>query len=362
MRDVSSRTRQIIEGGQLDAWYVADLIYDGERRLQDVPVMDVSLQWDGGAQVAGSGSVTVIWSDLFGGSMIPERIGDMFSPFGAELQIDMMIGLGQVERVPMGRFVIESVPAATRQLLDRAVGGLPVNLGERIELRLKDLFHRVQRDRFPFPQSPSTVSMWQEAQLLTGFPTIRNTPDRTIPRSVTYDEDRLNALGELFALVDAWPHLTPSGQLTARPKKWGEPVDEFRHVASAPRVMDSDRTYNRVVVEGKNPDGDAVRAVAEVTDGYLRVRNSDGTRSPFGAATYFYQSDFLTTPGQCRLVADDMLPRVSRLRSVTRDVVEPLNPVREVGDVVLLEGEPTRIKSVTHDRTTTTSVVEIADE
>jgi hypothetical protein len=54
-----------------------------------------------------------------------------------------------------------------------------------------------------------------------------------------------------------------------------------------------------------------------------------------------------------------MLTRVSRLQTVTQTVTEPAMPLREVGDVVLLDGVPVRIVSVSHDATTTTSVVEV---
>lgn len=363
MRDATSRTRALVEDGKLlDGWYVADLMYDDDRRLAGVPFTKPSLNWQGDAQVSGSGSATVIWSDAFGRSMVPQRIGDVFSPFGAELQIDMMVGAGSsMERIPMGRFVIAAVPAATRQVLERAVGGLPISIGERIDLRLKDALLRVQRDKFPFPTGPATTSMWGELQSLTGLPVIRNTFDVTIPRTVAYDDDKLNALDDLLAVVDAVPHLTPTGAFTSRPKTWPAPVDEFRGVASAPHTMDSDKTYNRVVVEGKSPTGAAIYGKADVTTGYLRVANSDGTRSPFGVATYRYASEFLTTIAQCNATAAAMLPRVAKLRSVTREVVEPLNPLREVGDVVLLEGGETRILSIEHSSSTTRSIVEVAE-
>lgn len=111
MRDVSARTLDLIRSGGFSRVWVADLVYDGERRLANLGIADVSLKWSGNQFVAGSGSVTVVWADDHGTSMIPKQIGDWFSPFGAELQIDCVVGAGTFsERVPMGRFMIESVP------------------------------------------------------------------------------------------------------------------------------------------------------------------------------------------------------------------------------------------------------------
>lgn len=362
MRDASDKTLAVLSSAVRDCWYVADLVYDGQIVAQNVPLTRPRLRWDGSAQVSGSGSATVVWSDELGRSRVPEAPGDMFAPFGAELQVDAFVSAGVLvsERVPMGRFVIDSVPAATAALMTRAVGGLPISLGDRIEVSLRDLFRRTQRDRFPAPESPKSTSMWDEVQRLTGLAVERNVPDESVPLSLAYDEDRLNALDDLLAVADAVPHLTSAGAVTARPKAWPSAVDEFRGVAAAPRVLAADLVYNRVVVEGKSPTGVPLRAVAEVREGPLRVVNADGTPSPFGAATYFYQSDFLTTVTQCQTTARAMLARVSQLQSVTREVVEPLNPLREVGDVVLLGSVETRILAVEHDVSSTKSTVEVA--
>lgn len=341
--------------------WVGSLIYDNTTRLADLPLHKPSFSWDGNAQIVGSGSCEIVSQDAFGRSIVPAVIGDLFSPFGAELQVDVIVTVGDfAERIPMGRYVLDSVPSS-REVELEAPGGEPFFAESRLELSLKDYMLRVQRDKFPFPTPPSSTSMWEEAFNLTGLALVRNLPDTPVPTSVTYDEDRLQALDDLFAVQDAWPHLTPSGQLTARPKGWPAPVSEFRGVASAPRTMESERVYNRVVVEGKSPNGDVIRAIAEITEGFLRVRNSDGSRSPFGAATYRYQSDFLTTYLQCLTTAQSMLGRVSRLSSVRRTVVEKFMPLREVGDVVVLDGQLTRIIGISHDGATTTSEVEVAE-
>ncbi len=361
MRDVSDRTRDLIREGGFARTWVVDLMYDGERRLANLGVAAPSLKWAGNQFVAGSGSVTVVWADDHGTSMIPKQIGDWFSPFGAELQIDCVVGAGTFsERIPMGRFMIDSVPGAVES--EFTWQGRTIHPGEAFEVRLKDGMQRVIRDRFPFPTMSVSSSVWGEIQAITGFPLVRNVSDVAIDRAVTHDEEKDQAVSKLFDRLGAWAHLNPSGVLTARQKAWPAPVDDLTGVVSAPRTLEASRTYNRVVVEGKATNGDALYGVAEILEGFLRVRNKDGSASPFGAATYTYSSDLFTTQAQVDAYAAELLVRVSRVRGVFRDVTERFNPLREVGDVLRFEGGLVRVQDVEHTDATTQLVVEVPDD
>jgi hypothetical protein len=370
MREVSQRALDVLAGGAYDLTWVADLIYDGVPRAQNLPISDPRFSWDGTRQVQGSGSCTVAWSDVFGQSIVPREIGDIFSPFGAELQADVMLTAGGfAERIAMGRFVLDRVPDAVEYAVTHPRDGAPVVVESTVQLDLQDAFMRVKRDSFPFPSSPKSASMWDEAQRLTGLPVFRSIPDRTLPTTLTYEKDRADALESIFAAANAWPALTPQGALTAMSKDWPAPVGRIERVLDSPLEMRSETVYNRVVVEGKNPDaqGAPLIAVREITDGLLRVRNSDGSRSPFGGNTYTVALDSLTTQAQCEAYADELLPRVSRLRAVTRTVTEPLNPLREVGDVYVLvdksrrgEESVVRVRQVEHAGAVTTLNVEVA--
>lgn len=544
MRDVSQKARDLLRDGAYNVDWTADLLYEDEPRAQDLRLIAPSFKWNRGAQVQGTGQCTVLWDDVFGESIVPRDIGDLFSPFGAELQVDVMLSAGEFrERIPMGRFVLDSVPegveyaienpnpprtavysawveqrrnfmqdprftvtsnwgatagtytvssgvmdvtftaaatsnavtpnpstaawwtaflpgqsisagymvenigtvsasmrialwntlaytygptvviapgqkrlvsvenlvvpagstyaqprlhfapgspSGTRHLLvsepiaersevlgsyfdgsgssgplqrDRWLGvedasvsvvetrerswvsghAAPIVAESRVSLDLADYFMRIARDSFAFPTSPQSASMWDEAQRLTGLPVFQSIPDRVLPTNLTYEEDRLNALEKVFSPSNAWPHLTPDGALTALPKAWTAPVDRLERVLSISLEMRSENVFNRVVVEGKNPDpnGKPLIAVAEIRDGFLRTRNADGSRSPFAGNTFSYSSDFLVTQAQCQAYADELLPKVARMRSVTRRVTEPFNPLREVGDVLTLV-DPTR--------------------
>lgn len=360
MREVSTQTRMMVDEGGFDSTYVADLMYNGDRRLAGLTMAGTSLKWDASQFVAGSGQSRIIWADDFATSMIPRQLGDWFSPFGAELQIDCMIGAGVfVERVPMGRFVIEEVPDAIERSL--LFDGRLIHPGESFGVTLKDALIRVHRDELPFPMPAKSTSVWGEVQSLTGMPIVRSLPDGTVPAAIAYEGAKSTIVSQLFDVIGGWPYADPRGVLTAKPKAWGPPVDEVRGVVSAPRMMRSDQTCNRVVVEGKSPAGEPVYGVAEVTSGFLRVRNADGSASPFGVQTYRYASSFLETAAQCSKYAAALLPRVSRLRGVTRSIVEPFNPLRELGDVLKFDGQIVRVIQVTHNRPTTALVVEVQD-
>lgn len=368
MRQVSDTMAQLIEDGGLNVRWVFDLMYGGDRRLANVPIeQGPTLTWDGAQFVAGSGSARVTWSDDYATSIIPRQIGDWFSPFGAEMQVDCLIGNAVLtERVPMGRFVITDIPDAVeaRMLWE----GRLIHPGESFRVALKDPLVRVQRDEFAFPTSPATTSTWGEIQALTNMPILRNVDDARVP-TITYEGSRERAVKSLFDTLDAWPAVDPSGALTARRKTWPAPVGVLRNVVAAPPSMTSEHTYNRVVVVGKSPDGEPLYGVREVTSGLLRVRNADGSPSPFGGATYRYAdaAALLDTQAKVDAYATDLLPRVARIRSVTREVTIPIDPRWEIGDVVTFADTarfgtaPVRVLKVVPRGATTILTVEVAD-
>lgn len=371
MRDVSVDAREALVGGVYDIEWVADLYYDGTPKAQNLPLVDPKFSWDLSAQIQGRGTCSIVWGDLFARSIVPHDIGDLFSPFGAELQVDVILTLGSFrERIPQGRFVLDAVPASVEYAIANPHGGLPRVVESTVELDLKDYFLRIARDTFAFPASPKSTSMWDEAQRLTGLPLFKSINDRVLPSNITYDEDRLDALEKVFGPSNAWPALTPSGALTALTKDWTSPVGRLENVTATPPMMRSENVYNRVVVEGKNPDpnGAPLIAVAEIKDGLLRTQNPDGTRSPFGGSTYRYRSDYLLTQQDCQRTADEMLPRVSKLRSVTRTIREQLNPLRELGDVYIFVDPNTqgresvvRIQNIKHEGIETVLEVEVRE-
>jgi hypothetical protein len=124
--------------------------------------------------------------------------------------------------------------------------------------------------------------------------------------------------------------------------------------------------YNAVVVRGTAPDGSTiVLATAEVTDGPLRTKNADGSLSPYRRVPYYYTSQYITTQAQAQAYADTWISRVSRLRSLTYDLTETFNPLREVGDVLnvyrLGQSFTARITDIRRDSGVTQAVTVTVD-
>lgn len=115
------------------------------------------------------------------------------------------------------------------------------------------------------------------------------------------------------------------------------------------RGMSADGVYNRVVVRAQGQQV-GVLAAREIADGALRAANDGGADSPFGRVPYFYSSQLITTLAQAQAYVDTWLPRLSRPQAVVLDIVEMVNPLREVGDVLTVRrrGEefPARVMRV----------------
>jgi hypothetical protein len=359
MRAASEQCRHALSYS-FDRQWVADLYYDGVRRLADLPISAPSFTDDGDAQVQQTGSVTVTYSGNFAETIVPKTAADYLAPFGAELAIYVLIKAGSfVERIPMGWYRItepsDSYEAAA------VFRGRRIVVGSTVKLALQDRLVRVQRDRFDLPSSPpQQESVLTEIGRLTGLQITRQVDDRPIPSGIVYEEDRLAAVYDLADVLDAVPHPLPDGSLGQRPNVWPAQVDTLRggehgSLVSVGRSMTADRVYNRVAIRSTSTDQRVILASAEITEGPLRASNADGTVSPFGRATYFYSSDLITTTEQAEAYAQQLAPRVSSLRAVEIPVVEKFNPLREVGDVLAVERDDRaesfvgRVKTIARD-------------
>lgn len=348
MREHSDDLAAVLSSGSFDTRWVADVYYDGARRLLNLPISEPSFDDDGSSLIQQTGSCTVVWTPDFAESLSPKLADDTFAPFGAELSVGVIISSGNFsERVQMGWYRIQDVPSAEDQFVDFGDGMLPI--GSRVELTLQDRMLRTQMDRFDVPGAPtSRASVLAEAQRITGFQIVREIPDATIPTSFAYEEDRLDPLYDLVEFAGGIPYMRPDGSLGQRPIDWPSPsavvaAGTDGTLVSLGYSMSSDKVYNRVAVRvSGGDDSEPLLAYAEITNGPLRVRNEDGTPSPYGRVTYYYSSDLVETRAQAQKYADETLPRVSSLRVAERPLVEVFNPLRQVGDVLDVRpiGEP----------------------
>ncbi|NQX36246.1 hypothetical protein [Herbiconiux sp. VKM Ac-2851] len=340
MRQHSAQLREVLALGSFDHEYTFDLYYDRERRRADMPVEDVKLNEDATGTIQQSGSLTVLWTDEFGASLSPSGIGDELAPFGAVIHLFSTITAGSFrERVLMGQYEITNVPAA---LDEQAVfQGQNITINSVVDIEFKELLNSVEQDRFDAPYAPRDLSStWAELARVVGMPIVRSLPDAPISRSVVYEESRIDAIYDLAEQVGGVPHITPEGALAVRPDAWPAPVDTLERgnkgtVVEVQGALSSDGVSNRVVIRGRSDEQESILGIAEITEGPLRVRNADGSQSPFRRRTRYFSSEYVTNNDQGAAWARKQLPVVSRL-SVTLDVTEFFNPLRERGDVLRL--------------------------
>jgi len=329
--------------GSFDHFWSADLVYNGEARLLNVPLTDVVFREDGNRKVQQTGSCRIVWTDPFGKAMSPRQVTDAFAPFGAQLRVYSNIVAGPfLQRMQYGVFDITDVPSAYDE--DMVFRGVVVSVGSVIDLTLAEQLASVGQETFDVPTPPSQLaSAWAEAAVISGLQLSRTLDDAAITRSTMYKESKLDALYELFdVILDGVPHMTADGTLAGRPNVWPAPVHTLRRGEGGQLVrvgaaMSAEQVYNRVAVRAISGEQRSILAVAEVTSGPLRVRNRDGSRSPYRARTFYQSSEFVTTRAQAQAWADSTLPQVSTLRAQVIPVEMTFDPRVERGDVLTLE-------------------------
>ena len=354
MRTSTDELRQALGDGGFNKRYVADLYYNGERQLQDVPVTDVVLDEDDSRAVKAAGTCTIVWQDDYGQSIMPVSVGDLFAPFGSELAIYALVEAGSLlERIPMGWFQIVDVPTMRDQTM--FFNYATITTGTTLDLKLQDRFIQIQRDEFDVPSSPSQLaSVYQEIANLTGLQIVKSIPDAPINRTIAYQQDRMQAVLDLADVLGGVPYAAPDGTLMLRPKLWPDPVDVMRRgdegtIVSIGKGMTADQVYNKTVFRGQGTAQDQVLAISEILSGPLRTRNADGTRSPAHRRPTFLSNQLVTNAAQAQTYTDTTLVQKSTLNAVQWPITEIWNPLRELGDVITVVDE--------HDQEVLTRIV-----
>jgi hypothetical protein len=333
----------VLTGSSFTFRYVADVIANGQRVMQDLPCTAPDFTDDDGQMVQSTGSLTFIYQSDFADSIAPTGVADVLSPFGTQVWVYVLVEDGPAfsERVLMGQYLVTGTPTinTSRALFLGAI----VSYGDTITVDLSDLFYGVQVNRFDTPGGPpSLASTWGEIQRLTGLPVTRSISDGAISSQVAYQEDRLQAVYDLTNYsLDAVPFVTADGTVSMRPNTWPDPVDTLAdrdgNLIDVQRSMSDDQVYNAVVVRSYDTSsGAAILASGEISSGPLRARERNGGLSPFRRRPTFYSSQFITTQAQAQAYVNRWLPRVSQLTGVEAVLTETFNPLREVGDVIIV--------------------------
>ena len=338
MRDATDAFGKLLRSGA-EHHYLADLFYGDERKMADIPLERPRFRWNASGAIEGSGSCTIVYTGEMADSLSPHEVGDVLAPFGAEMAVYSVVRAGQfVERVLLGWFRIVDVPSARDDTM--RFRGRTITVGSTVDLVLQDRAITINRDEFDAPSAPESLdSVWDEVGRLTGLQLTRTIDDAPITRSVVYQQNKLDAVYDLFDILDATPHMTSDGTVAARPKTAGAPVDHLMQgqdgsIVEVGHSMNPAQVYNKVIVTGETDGQEPLLATAELKSGKLRAANADGSRSPYHRVSTRYFSKFLNTQALVQAEADRRLLRVSTLAAVRVPITETFTPLRELGDVV----------------------------
>lgn len=354
MITVSDELNAAISGGSFSSSYVFDLIVDGQVKLSNQPLTQCELSADAGQKILTTGSATFTYTDDEGESIAPTDLTSWFTPVATFLDISYRVTVGDefVGQVLRGRFKLTGVSDVVGKMVkfqDRVL-----SVGDQLNLEFSDRFYTTNYEDFLVPSGPSqTGSVWAEIGALTGFPLDRTgVADAAITRTVTYKDNRLDAVFDLASILNANPYMTPAGAVGMRPLTWGDPVKTLTQGAGgtitqvSPNDLSDDGIYNQVVVRSWDDSQSAVLATAEVELGPLRYGG------PFGRKPYFASSQFVTTAEQAQAYARSLLPSVSQMPAITYSIQCVPDPTLEVWDVVNFEANnglilPGRITKIT---------------
>ena len=328
--------------GSFEIRVYADAWYDGATTVEDLALVDGSIEWDLDADVQASLKGEVADPD---GRLIPRAPTDPLAPFGQEIAISATVlssGRPTFEPTPLGWFGLQD-PESAEKWRRRPSGGwrppaakISVVGEERMRLLadypllapsqpvagatvLSD-FRRLVEDLVPVGDADTALV------------------DRAVPAGTTYEGDRVAALQALARVIGGEARVDDAGVLRIRqPTQYGaDPVWEFT-CGDGGDILDyrwkpsRDGVYNAVVASGEATDDKApVRAIAYDTDPASPTR-WDG---PFGRKPFFFSSPLITTQAQATLAATTRLNNLIRGRerelvlTVRRNfLLEPDDPV-----------------------------------
>lgn len=330
MIDASEQVAAAVAAGGYNLSYVADVIVDGVRVLQNAPLSNVDVRWSADQKVRGTGRCVFNFTSEIGESIVPSDITSWFTPYATVLNLSARVTIGSFsENVLLGPLKIIRVtdPQDSRKPFQ----GASISIGSSVGLQLADLFRVTDKERFPAPFGPTDLSsVWDEIGRLTNLPLFRNAPDTEIPSSVTYKENRLDAVFDLAKVLGGQPFVDEFGRVAIEVNEWADPSPELGDmvIERLPADLTDDGIYNEVVVRAFQSSDGTILARKQLVDGPLRY---GGT---FGRVPFFASSQYVTTVEQAEAYAESELARVSQQPALqfALDVVP--DPRRQVGDVV----------------------------
>lgn len=315
---------------RVESWYDDQLLDD------DIPVQAGVEDVDRSSNVPERVTLTVprVAKRTFDGQRFDYTPGDLLSPLAANGQmlrviVGIGVGYGNVEWLTRGWYVITEAESNEDEVKVEAAG----------------LLWKIQEARLVNPLQPSgtfksTIRNLVEPALTVEFDAALS--DRSVPASVNYDDDRLDAL---TATLSAWPataDMTSEGFLYVTTADDPSTISLELSTGAGGTVIKKigkstrDQVYNAVVAQGTTSDGGLVRGVSY---DLLGPKRSGG---PFNElpVPFFFDSPLITSQSQATAAANSRLATLKRTTSQDYDVRMVPHPALEVGDRITVDGTP----------------------
>jgi hypothetical protein len=210
--------------------------------------------------------------------------------------------------------------------------------GAKIQIKAETLPRNIANSKFIAPTSPpaSATVVSEVKRLLTDIMPVTvatGVVDQSVPTSLVYPDDRLNAVQDLCKRIGCDYRTNGSGQLEIYPIQqapvWTLAPGAEGFLVDVKRTMKGDGLYNVFVADG-TANQQPVRGIATITGGPLRVNG------PHGTYPVFYSSQMITTQAQADAYAAQM--RDTQLKGLTTELAATClpHPGLQKGDWITL--------------------------
>lgn len=347
-------------------------LYRDGNLLYELPLEDGEVSYDLSQDVQGEASLTVLDAS---GTLTPENMWSDLTPFGAEINITAGFKLGNTEEVvSLGWFVIQDMEideSLTWYADYRYVGSSDrrslVNRGTKLNLKLRDRSQKLIDYKFLAIERTREDLVWPEVvRLVKGVvpTTDPGLPDQSSGYTLSYGDERWEAIKSVAANSAAEPIMLPDGSLTLRlvdppvtSANLAPDIDWKINLTEYKKSLSRDDVYNIVVVrsgpliEDLSPDG--LGDTGQENIAYATIDTGPTAwNGPFGPRPVFYDVTRIDYRSQLEAFAKAKLATIAVANSQTMPVTALPNYAVELGDYVdFYPPESDRISGDTRPRT-----------
>lgn len=308
---------------QFTAWY------DGRPVVEDLPVTEWSQSFTGGTQVSGTTTIDV---EDESGELAPWGVDEPLGVGGALLQSRLILDTATIQ---LGWQRITDSSSEEVWKLNRD-GNLWIAGGSVTSVEATDLTVVVANSKFVSPETPlsGNTCIPEIRRLCLGIMDVTfedGASDMPIPATVTYRDERMDAVEDLIAAMGCSYRVTGTGQLAVyKPNKvsvWTvQPGEIDGNLINVSRSQSMAGLKNLIVARNTLQGGEELQAAAEETSGPLR------TTGPHGRFPEFVQADFATNQYDMTEAAYQSLDSTLRSRIISIPLSTIFHPGLELGD------------------------------